>query len=132
MGVAYAPGSRITESIPLRLRQGHGLRQVHDPVAGVVDQHVDAAALRRYFAHRAFHRGVLRDVKFHGLQREGFTFGKFRDFTRRCCVAAVHIAHRGEDLIILARECFGDQPAEAAARAGNENNLLWNRHGVKG
>src|SRR4029077_16650503 len=35
----------------LRLRQGHGLCQVHDPEAGVVHQGVDSAALQHHFAH---------------------------------------------------------------------------------
>ncbi len=78
------------------------------------------------------HRGVIRDVEFQGLQGEGLALPKFPDFTRRCRVAAVHVAHRCEDLIILARQCFGDQPAKAAARAGDKNNLLWDRHRTTG
>ena len=59
-------------------------------------------------------------------------FGKLRDFTRRCRVAAAQIAHRGEHLKILACQSFRDEPTEAAARPGYENNLLWTRHEVRG
>ncbi len=86
------------------------LRKVHDAVTGVVHQHVDAAALQHDFAHRAIHGDVIGDVEFQCLQGKGFALGEILNFARAGGVAALYVAHCCENLIILARQRFGDQP----------------------
>jgi len=60
------------------------------------------AALGRCFAHRAIYREVIGNVEFQDFEGEGFALSKLPDFTRRCRIAAVQAAHRGQNLIILA------------------------------
>ena len=68
--------------LPLCLREGDGLGQIHDAGACVVEQHIDAPGLREYFRDSLLNGSILGDVQLEHLQIQGFSLRKLFQFAR--------------------------------------------------
>jgi hypothetical protein len=59
------------------------------------------------------------------MEQKRFALGQGAKLVCRVGVAVLDCPHGGKDLVTLARERFGHEPAEPAAAAGNEHDLCW-------
>ena len=93
-------------------------------VPGIVDDHVDAAALGDDLLDRGVGRWLRLHVELDGAQIDAVACrgrGHLGGIRR---VAAGDVAHRGVDGVAGLGERFGGQAAEAAGSAGDEDDLL--------
>jgi len=108
----------------LRLFGGDSFPPASRGRAGVVDGYVDAAAFGDGGIHSPPDRGVVGHIQFKDVYWQQILFCKGADFGCILRIAASGIAHRRENDVPFASECFGEQSAKAGTGTGDENYLL--------
>jgi hypothetical protein len=92
-------------------------------VAGVVDQHVEAALLVDDGLDGRVDRVLRRDVKLDGAQVDVVLGGVVLGCRDRRCVATGAVAHAGVDGVPGVGERPGAERAEATRGAGDDDGL---------
>jgi hypothetical protein len=93
-------------------------------VAGIVDQHVDPAAVGDDLGDRRVDRQLGLHVELDGAQVDAVALRGLSHLGGILRVAAGDVTHRGIDNVPGPGERLGGQAAEATGGAGDENDLL--------
>lgn len=115
---------KIHIQLPLCLPNGYRLGKIHDPVTGIVDQHVDAPGVLERLADGALDRSILGDVEFEYFELQGLSQRLLCEFPGRTGVVSANGAHGGKDVEAFPRQGLRRQPPEAAACAGDQDYRL--------
>lgn len=93
-------------------------------MAGIVDQDVEPAILGDDPDDAGLHGFAGRDIQLDDPEVDALLGGIARNFGDLRRVAAGRLAHRGVDGVPDLGERAGGKRAEAARRAGNDDNLF--------